>query len=45
MGGETKNIPPRLGESRVTLANAEKAKKHFGWIPKVSLENWIEMSK
>jgi len=37
----TINIPPRIGESRITLANNEKMKKTFGWTPKVRLEEWI----
>ncbi len=37
----TVNIPPRIGESRITLANNEKLKKTFGWEPKVQLEDWI----
>jgi UDP-glucose 4-epimerase len=41
MGGETVNIPPRTGESRITLANANKAKEHLGWSAKVGLEEWI----
>lgn len=45
VGGETVNIPPRLGESRITLANAAKAKEHFGWTPKVRLEDWITAHK
>jgi UDP-glucose 4-epimerase len=35
------NIPPRIGESRVTLAYNEKLKRTFGWEPKVNLMNWI----
>ena len=38
----TVNIPPRLGESRITLANNEKLRKTFGWEPKVKLEDWIK---
>lgn len=37
----TINIPPRIGESRVTLANNQKLKETFGWEPKVTLEEWI----
>ena len=33
----TINIPPRVGESRVTLADNTKMKKTFGWRPRVSL--------
>ena len=35
------NIPPRIGESRVTLADNTKLKTIFGWEPKVNLMNWI----
>ena len=35
------NIPPRIGESRVTLANNDKLKETFGWDPKVNLMEWI----
>lgn len=37
----TINIPPRVGESRVTLADNTKMKKTFGWRPGVSLSDWI----
>jgi UDP-glucose 4-epimerase len=40
-----KFIPPRLGESRITLADASKAQKHLGWKSKVSLEEWIYKHK
>jgi UDP-glucose 4-epimerase len=36
------NIPPRLGESRETLADNTKMKNTFGWTPKVSIATWIE---
>ena len=35
-------IPPRPGETKVTLADISVAKKLLGWRPKVRLENWIE---
>jgi UDP-glucose 4-epimerase len=35
------NIPPRIGESRETLANNEKIKTVFGWEPKINLMEWI----
>ena len=35
------NIPARIGESKVTLADNSKMMSTFGWIPKVKLENWI----
>ncbi len=34
-------IEPRVGESRETLANINKAKTVLGWKPKVILEQWI----
>jgi UDP-glucose 4-epimerase len=36
------NLPPRSGESRVTLANNKKINKIFGWSPSVKLEEWVE---
>lgn len=35
------NIPPRIGESRTTLANNGKLRTIFGWRPQVNLMNWI----
>jgi UDP-glucose 4-epimerase len=35
------NIPPRIGESRETLANNQKIKTVFGWEPKINLMEWI----
>ena len=35
------NIPPRIGESRVTLANNNKLKRIFSWEPKINLMEWI----
>ena len=37
----TINIPPRIGESRVTLANNNKLRKTFGWEPTVDLFEWV----
>lgn len=34
-------IPPRPGESKVTLADISKAKKLLNWQPRVSLEDWL----
>lgn len=45
IGGETVNIPPRAGESRITLANANKAQEHLGWTAQVRLEDWIAAHK
>lgn len=39
--GNYEFIPPRLGESRQTLANIDKAKSVLGWQPKVSLKDYI----
>jgi UDP-glucose 4-epimerase len=36
------NLPPRPGESRVTLANNQKIRKVFGWKPTVKVEDWIQ---
>jgi UDP-glucose 4-epimerase len=38
---ESKNIPPRPGEARNTLANNNKAKTHLGWNPTISLEQYL----
>jgi UDP-glucose 4-epimerase len=38
----TVNIPPRPGESRVTLANNQKLRKTFGWEPTMKLEDWVK---
>lgn len=35
------NIPPRVGESRTTLADNSKLKNTFGWQSKVNLLDWI----
>jgi UDP-glucose 4-epimerase len=35
------NIPPRIGESKVTLADNMRLKTTFGWNPKVNLMEWI----
>jgi nucleoside-diphosphate-sugar epimerase len=42
IGGNTINIPPRVGESRITLANISKIKKQLGWEPKIKLEDWLK---
>jgi UDP-glucose 4-epimerase len=38
-------IPPRIGETKVTLADNFKIKKVFGWEPKVNLKEWIDGQK
>jgi UDP-glucose 4-epimerase len=42
IGGDTVNIPARLGEARITLANIDKIKKHLNWTPSVDLPTWIK---
>ena len=37
----TINIPPRLVEAKVSLANNKKIEKTFGWKPYIKLEDWI----
>ena len=39
---KTVNIPPRPGESRITLANNEKIKNTFGWDSTIQVEDWIK---
>jgi UDP-glucose 4-epimerase len=45
IGGDFEHIPPRIGESRVTLANSNKIKTMLGWKPKTKLEGWINAAK
>ena len=35
------HIPPRIGESRETLADASKAKKYLNWEAKINLKNYL----
>jgi UDP-glucose 4-epimerase len=42
ISNNTVNIPPRIGESKVTLANTERMSGVFGWKSKVKLEDWIQ---
>ncbi len=35
-------LPKREGEVNENLANIEKAKKHLGWLPKVTIKEWIK---
>jgi UDP-glucose 4-epimerase len=37
----TVNIPARLGEARLSLANNKKLCKTFGWQPSVKLDEWV----
>jgi UDP-glucose 4-epimerase len=41
-GHEMINIPPRIGESRETLANNDKAKNVLSWKPHRLVKEWIE---
>lgn len=45
IGGDRVNIPPRLGEARITLADNTKAKTDLGWNPKVGLSEWISKNR
>jgi UDP-glucose 4-epimerase len=45
MGGEIAFIPPRPAESKLSLANASKARNEIGWTPKIRLEDWIAEHK
>ena len=38
----TVNIPPRIGETRLSLANNNKLRTVFGWEPTMNLKIWIE---
>ena len=38
-------IPPRVGESRHTLADVSKANHLLKWKPKINLEDWLKESK
>jgi UDP-glucose 4-epimerase len=39
---ESINIPPRIGESRKTLADNQKAKNILLWNPEKTVEDWIK---
>tara|TARA_R100001509_G_scaffold159601_1_gene126261 strand:+ start:486 stop:1379 length:894 start_codon:yes stop_codon:yes gene_type:complete len=45
IGGEFVHIPPRVGESRHTLANIERARILLNWNPEINLETWLEENK
>tara|TARA_Y100000114_G_C11739960_1_gene318369 strand:- start:414 stop:1307 length:894 start_codon:yes stop_codon:yes gene_type:complete len=45
IGGEHVFIPPRIGESRHTLADVSKASYLLEWKPEINLEDWLEESK
>ena len=42
ISNNTVHLPPRPGESRVTLANNKKIKTIFGWNPKIELTQWLK---
>lgn len=43
--GPTTNIPERLGEARVTLADNTRAREELGWKPSVDLQTGIEICR
>jgi UDP-glucose 4-epimerase len=45
ISNNVKHISPRIGETRITLADNSKIKKVFGWEPKVNLKDWINGQK
>jgi UDP-glucose 4-epimerase len=45
ISNNTINIEPRLGETKLTLANNQKFKLTFGWEPTMILKNWIDGQK
>ena len=45
IGGEHVFIPPRVGESRHTLADISRANMLLNWYPKVNLEDWLKENK
>lgn len=42
IGGDRLYIPERVGETRETLANNMRAREELGWMPKVSLEDYLK---
>ena len=42
ISNNTINIPPRVGESRISLASNKKLSETFNWNPNMKLERWIE---
>lgn len=39
---ESVNIPPRIGESRETLADNQKARNILSWNPQKTIDDWIK---
>jgi nucleoside-diphosphate-sugar epimerase len=42
ISNDIKFIPPRIGEVQETLASNAKFKNLTGWMPKVSLIEWLQ---
>ena len=42
ISNDTKYIPPRLGEARISLANVDKIYNTFAWKPQQNLEEWVK---
>jgi len=45
IGNNIVHIEPRVGESRITLANISKIKTHLKWNPTINLVDWINKNK
>lgn len=45
IGGDFEHIAPRIGESRITLADTSKIKNMIGWESNIKLEEWINVHK
>ncbi len=43
IGGPTENIPPRLGEANVTLADCSRARKILGWTANIDLGQGLNL--
>jgi UDP-glucose 4-epimerase len=41
IGGSHVHVPPRIGESRITLADNGRAQQWLGWRPTMTLKGWI----
>lgn len=41
IGGDRIHVPERVGETRETLANNMRAREHLGWMPKISLKDYL----
>lgn len=45
IGGEKQYLPPRPGDALQTKADITKARNLLGWVPKVSFEEGVEITK